>query len=267
MSGYWDAIDREARALPAAAQPRPRTRFEGDASAADDAELLAGLAEVDVEMTPPEASVETRASETPARQALAEPPAAPLPSEAPRSRAPAALAQPPAASPDQPSVIGTDPAPQESPAQAVQTARPAAPVPSEQEARAAQPPVQPAVEVRALPVPQAIDRAEEPDRPVPAAQQPERSAEAPAPASVPAQAVETVVAQPIAPAPPDVAEPPPGSAEPAAHEPSLTIEIGEIHIRIAPEHDGASPVLLRAARAPAAAPLDSFLRRSGEGRR
>jgi hypothetical protein len=267
MSGYWDAIDREARALPAVAQPRPRSIFEGDASAADDAAPFVLFAEVDTETAPASEPAETRTPESAARQSLSEPSAASPPSGEARPQAPI-VALPPAAPSQQP-VIGPAPAPATTDAGALasQPAQPRRPTSPEQESRPGQLTVPPTAETRTPVLAQAVERAAESELPTPAPRDAEHP-EPPPPVGVAAQAMpETVVAQPIVAAPRDAAEAPAESADPALHEPSLTIEIGEIHIRIAAEHEVASPVLLRPARAPAAPPLDSFLQRSGEARR
>jgi hypothetical protein len=264
MSGYWDAIDREARALPAAAQPRPRSLFEGDASG-DDGEPFAILAEVDTEPAPAAAPVETR-TQAPAPNAVAEPLAASPAASETRSETLPVVAQPAATPPEQPGMaLPALPTASDASAPAMQSAQP--PAPPEANLRRAQP-VLHVTETPASAPPRLIERVAEPVPPAAAQQGAEPAAEAPLPVTVSAQALpEAVVAQPIAPAPAEAHEAPFESAEPAPHEPSLTIEIGEIHIRIAPEHDAAPAVVLRPARARAAAPLDSFLRRSGEGRR
>jgi hypothetical protein len=265
MSGYWDAIDREARALPAAAQPRPRSLFEGEASVGDEGEPFAVFSEVDADPGAVATPVETR-TEAPTRQAIAEPSrASPAASES-RSETPPVVAQPSAATSEQPDI----PFPAFPPAtDASASAMPSAQPPASREPVSRRAERLPQVtETPAPSLPQVIEQVAEQVPPAPPRQDAEPAAEAPPPVTVAAQALpETVVAQPIALPLPEAHEAPPDSAEPAPHEPSLTIEIGEIHIRIAPEHDAVAPVVLRPARAPAAAPLDTFLRRTGEGRR
>lgn len=256
MSGYWEAMEREAQALPGDAQPSPRSLFE-----ADQAELETGFLE-SIEELEPRRDAGDRPSPGPDKEAVKPLGASseavlPLLSQTERAEAVPATQE-------TRSIAQANSKPEAAERQVLAPAAALPPVHAEEpvaetppqaarESFGEAPPTPPA----ATPVaPTAIPPL--PVEPIPAVLSAPPEPAPPPPSPVLAA---PVPAEPIA--PPVAAVDPAADAYDAAVEtaPRFTIEIGEIHIRLAPEQPAILPGSLRPARGGAGPSLDAFLAR------